>query len=134
MTVPQLGTRIAARALLINRPADKALKCYRRRNLRHEIPVGDAANLIHARLGAWIAQREARLGNDAGEITQNCLHFIETEVTVIHHRNAAEGMADQMFRSREGAEGHRLQVPVAAVCTENLIRPKSESELRKLTG
>ena len=39
-----------------------------------------------------------------------------------------------MFRSREGAEGHRLQVPVAAVCTENLIRPKSESESRRLTG
>ena len=121
MTVPQLGTRIAARALLINRPADKALKCYRRRNLRHEIPVGDAANLIHVRLGAWIARREARLGNDTIEITQNRLHFIETEVTVIHHRNAAEGMADQCSGAAKAPKG------IACRCQSQLCVPKTSS-------
>ena len=61
-----------------------------------EIPVGNVHDLIHPGGGLWIGGREGRLRQDAVQIAEDGLGFLQHEIAVLQHGHFAERLPRNM--------------------------------------
>jgi hypothetical protein len=107
-------TRLAQQA----RP-DDALKPDDVGDTLKQVPVADIHDLIHQRGPLRRARCQRRRGQDAIEIPQDRLRFVEHQIAVLEHRHAPERMPQQMRLAFRGLGRNRRKPIVRALFFES---------------